>query len=184
MATPWHGRIRRTPASDRAVRVAEEVVRRAWACELLRRQDELDFAAQAAFEDCGAASARLAAAQRDGSPWKISTARAAARLAVDHARAAVLARDQGRRTLRAQLRRLKRRPGAGAAAAGPGSRQRRGDLAAAWSPSTLDPAVLDPAVPDWAIRDPARARRRPTLLVPRPQGRLRPWLRSLSSRFQ
>lgn len=179
MATPWHGRIRRTAAPDRAVRAAEEVVRRAWACELLRRQDELDFAAQAAFEDCGAASARLAAARHDGNPWQITAARAAAQVAVYRAHAAVAARDLGRRTLRAQLRRLRRWPRTGAVPAAPSSRQRRGSPARAWSPSPLDPAVRD-----RAVRDPAPGKRQPTPLIPRPQRRFRPWLRNLSSRFQ
>ena len=158
MATPWHGRFRRTCASDRAVQTAEQVVRRAWVSELRRRQDLLDLVVQASFEDCALAAARLAAAQRDGDPGKIGTARAAARLAVDGARAAMTARDQGRRTLRARSRRL------------------RHGVPAPWSPP--------PVAPDPALLNPRPGRSQPTLPAARPQGRLRPWRRGLSSRFQ
>ena len=95
---------------DRAVREAEEIVRRAWARELMRRADHMDLAAQAAFAGCDTAARRLAAAQRDGDPWKIGVARAAALLALDTTRAAVLARDRARRALREELRVLAGKP--------------------------------------------------------------------------
>lgn len=96
-------------APDRAVRAAEEIVRRAWAYELLRRRDHLDLARSAAYQAYDTAQVRLAAARRDGNPWNISVARAAVLLASTAADDAAAACRQDRKALRGQLRLLKHR---------------------------------------------------------------------------
>lgn len=85
--------------NEQAVRGAEEVVRRAWARELLRRREHAEFDVRAAGADEDAARSRLVSAQRDGEPWKIAAARAALERAVEAAQASVRARDRMRRTL-------------------------------------------------------------------------------------
>jgi hypothetical protein len=105
----WRG-TRGTPGAtpppitgDQAVGVAEAIVCRAWARELLRQRDHMEFALRAASEDCDAAYAALAAAQRDGDPRKISVAHAALEQAVDATRKSALACERVRQTLRSEL---------------------------------------------------------------------------------
>jgi hypothetical protein len=82
---------------------AEEIVRRAWALELLRRRDHMQFAQQAAGDDVNIAYGHLAAAQRDGDPRRIATAHASLERAIEATRASARARDQMRRTLQAEF---------------------------------------------------------------------------------
>jgi hypothetical protein len=89
--------------NENALRGAEEIVRRAWARELLRRREYPEFELRAASDDEDAAHARLVSAQRDGAPWTIAAARAALERAVETTRASVRARDRMQRTLRAEL---------------------------------------------------------------------------------
>ena len=89
--------------NENAVRGAEEIVRRAWARELLRRRDHTEFELRAAGDDEDAAHGRLASALRDGAPWKIADARAALEHATEATRASARACDRMRRTLRAEL---------------------------------------------------------------------------------
>jgi len=107
------GRRREVPPDD-AVHAAEEIVRRAWVEELLRRKDHLDVALQTAFGYCDVAHQRLAAAQRGGDPRKIGAARARAQRAVDTTRECTVASAEVRLALRAQLNpltgRLRKRP--------------------------------------------------------------------------
>jgi hypothetical protein len=90
-------------ADEQAVRAAESVVRQAWAEELLRRRDHAEFAVDDALEDCDAARWRLDAARRDGDPREISRSLAALERAVQAGHASMLARDQVRQTLCAEL---------------------------------------------------------------------------------
>jgi hypothetical protein len=90
-------------ADEQAVRRAEEVVRRAWARELLRQRDHLEFAMRVAYEDSNAAYEALASAQRDGDPRRIGVAHAALEGALDAARKSSIACERLRRTLRAEL---------------------------------------------------------------------------------
>lgn len=90
-------------AHERAVGVAEAVVRRAWAEELLRRSDHADFAVRAARQGREAAYGRLAAAQLDGDPRKISLAHAWLERALDAERTSALDRIRVRQTLSAEL---------------------------------------------------------------------------------
>ena len=147
-------------APDRTVRAAEEIVRRAWACELLRRRDDLDLALQAAFEGCDTAMQRLAAAQRDGVPRKIRAARTGALRALEVARLARAARDEARRALRQELHSLTRRPRRRASAEVPvaGRRELRGPATATWSPSPENPPPGDelPVLPILPIAGPRR----------------------------
>jgi hypothetical protein len=89
--------------NEKAVRGAEEIVRRAWARTLLRRRDHMEFDLLAAREDEDAAHRHLASAQRDGEPGKIATARAALEQAVETTQASLWARDHIRRNLRTEL---------------------------------------------------------------------------------
>lgn len=89
--------------NENAVRGAEDIVRRAWARELLRRREHTEFELRAASDDEDAAHARLVSAQRDGAPWKIAAAHAALEHAIKTTRASASACDRMRRTLRAEL---------------------------------------------------------------------------------
>jgi len=112
-------------APDRTVRTAERFVRRAWALELARWRDRQEFALRIERESYDNAIEHLIAAQRDGDPEQISVARTVALQALDAVRAAAAARDQARRTMRRQLRVLRRQPkGPLAAAGGDDSRSR------------------------------------------------------------
>ena len=112
MFRPWrrtragHGAPSPLVADNQAVRTAEAIVCRAWALELLRRRDQLEFEVSAAYEDCAAADRRLTAAQRDGDPRKIELAHAALERALAAARASTLTRDRALPELRAQVDRL------------------------------------------------------------------------------
>ena len=88
-------------AAGQIVRDAEEIARQAWAYELLRRQAHLVFARSAASDDRDTALDRLAAAQRDGDPRKISEAHIAVEQALEAVRQSSLACDRLRLTLRA-----------------------------------------------------------------------------------
>jgi len=132
----------RTPPvePDHAVRAAEEIVHHAWTRELQRRRDHRDLALHAAFQACDTAAARLAAAQRDGSPWKIGVARAAVTLAAQATDAAVLARNQARRALREQQRPPHRRRRTRSAAATARTQPQSGrPVMATWSPTASGP---------------------------------------------
>jgi hypothetical protein len=95
----------RWPATptDRVVRGAEQVVRRAWTLELLRHRDHGEFEVRAAYDDRDAAYERLAAALRDGDPRRISAAHLDLEAAWDEVRASSAAYEQIRRLLRAEL---------------------------------------------------------------------------------
>ena len=95
-------------ADNQAVRTAEAILCRAWARELLRRRDRLEFEVRVAHEDCAAAQRHLAAARRDGDPRKIGLAHAALERALAAARTSTLTRDQALPELRAQVDRLTR----------------------------------------------------------------------------
>ena len=89
--------------NESAVLGAEDIVRRAWARELLRRREHLEFDLRAARNDEDVARALLASAQRDGEPRKIASARAALDRAVEATGASTQAYDRMRRTLRTEL---------------------------------------------------------------------------------
>lgn len=91
------------PPAENALRGAEEIVRRAWARELLRRRERAQFDLRAATDDEDAARERLASAQRDGEPWMIAAAHAALERAIEASRASTRACDRTRRTLRTEL---------------------------------------------------------------------------------
>jgi len=90
-------------ADDRAVRGAEEIVRRAWARELLRQCDDAEFAVRMAEDVADDAYRYLSSAQRDGDPRKIAAAHAALERAIEATRESAEAYAQVRRTLRAEL---------------------------------------------------------------------------------
>jgi hypothetical protein len=91
-------------ASDRTVRTAERLVRRAWVLELARWRDRQEFALRIERGNCDNAIEQLIAARRDGDTAQISVACDAALEALDAVHAAVVARDQARRAMRKELR--------------------------------------------------------------------------------
>jgi hypothetical protein len=88
---------------EMAVRGAEEIVRRAWARELLRRREHMEFDLRAACGDEDAARRHLVSAQRDGEPERIAAARTALECAIEAAQASARACDRTRRKLRDEL---------------------------------------------------------------------------------
>lgn len=92
--------------NEKAVRGAEEIVRRAWARALLRRREHMAFELRAANDDEDAARRRLVSAQRDGEPGTIAAARAALERAVEATDASMRAYDRTSRALRAELEQL------------------------------------------------------------------------------
>ncbi len=93
----------RLVATDRSVRDAEEIVRRAWRLELLRQQDRLHFAVRAAGHDCDIAHELLAAAQLDGDARAIATAYYTLEQAVDAALRNASACERIQQALREEL---------------------------------------------------------------------------------
>ncbi len=90
-------------ASDRSVRDAEEIVRRAWRLELLRQRDRLQFALRAADHDVDTAHEVLAAVQRDGDPYAIVAAHDALQQALETARRSAVACERTSQALRTEL---------------------------------------------------------------------------------
>ncbi len=93
------------------LRDAQEILRGAWRLELLRHQDHLRFALDAAGRDRDAAYADLVAAQRDGDPRRIGVAHDALERSLEAVRESAAAFERADRTVRAELalpRRIRR----------------------------------------------------------------------------
>lgn len=91
--------------------MAEAVVGRAWAEELVRRRGELDLAVGVAYEECDQAYRRLVAASRGRDPGQVDRARAALARSVAAGRACAAERDRAELLLRVQLEVLRRTTG-------------------------------------------------------------------------
>jgi len=110
-------------AGELAVHAAEAIVGRAWAEQLLRYYDRMDYAFNAARLQCEAAAGCLVVAQRYGDPGEINIAHAALERTLAACRTSEAAREQAHQALQAALDALARRGGDRADSAGAGRPQ-------------------------------------------------------------